>query len=531
MLDVLIKNGYVIDGTKAKRFRADVGIIGDRIDQVGDLGAVESQLTIDATDQIIAPGFVDVHNHSDGWLLKTPHLFSNTSQGFTTEVIMADGISYAPVRRDTIHDWVYYLRGLNALRQEDYSGWESLAEYMALLDRANVQNSIPHVAYANARVLACGWRRNPPDDYQMKLILDEIEKGMAAGAVGLSTGLDYVAQCFSGTDELVEACAPLVNQQGLYVSHVRYKKGTLAGVQEAVEIGRRAGVPVHISHLKGPTPEEAERIIEYIDTVAVNEVDFSFDVYPYMPGSTMLNYLLPYEVWEDGPIGVVRHLTRPDIRARFNHSLQFLPFDQTHIAWVGGKENSKHQGKLLSDYIGEMGGFEPNSSPGDVLCDLLIEENLTVLLVLSGGDDREIEPFLAHSCYMMGSDGIYHEGPPDDTSAVHPRQYGSTARVLGPCVRERGLFSLEEAVYKLSGYPAQRFGLENRGTVQMGNYADLVLFDPETVGDNATYVEPHQTASGISHAWVNGELIVADGAPVNGMGERLPGRALKFKQE
>lgn len=525
MFDIIIKNGTIVDGTKALRFRGDVGIIGDQIDSIGDLSNANSSREIDASGLMVAPGFVDVHNHSDGWLLKTPHLFSNTSQGFTTEVIMADGISYAPVRRENIHDWVYYLRGLNALVQEEYSGWESISDYMALLDGANVQNSIAHIPYANARVLACGWKRNKPDDYQMSLILDEIEKGMEAGAVGLSTGMDYVAQCFADTDELVEACLPLVQEQGLYVSHVRYKKGTLAGVKEAVDIGRRAGVPVHISHLKGPTPQETEALLEYIDTVAVNEVDFSFDVYPYMPGSTMLNYLLPYEAWEDGPLGVVRHLTRPDIRARFAHSLQSVPLDQTHIAWVGGKENSQHQGKLVSDYVAEVGG-----TAADALCDLLIEENLTVLLVFSGGDDREIEPFLAHDKYMMGSDGIYHQGPPEDGSAVHPRQYGSTARVLGPCVRDRGLFSLEEAVYKLSGYPAERFGLAKRGQIKEGWFADLALFDSDTIQDNATYGNPHQTSTGIQHVLVNGTVIVHDGTAVEIHDATLPGRALKFKQ-
>ena len=524
MFDLIIKNGYIMDGTNANGYDSDVAITGDRIIDIGDFGDTESKAVINAYGKIVAPGFVDVHNHSDGWLRKTPHIVSNTTQGFTTEVIMADGISYAPVNTHTIHEWIYYLRGLNALRNEEYTGWESIGEYMAGLDGTNVQNSITHVPYANARVLACGWGRSVPDDYQMSLILGEIEKGMEAGAMGLSTGMDYIAQCFASTDELVEACAPLVAQQGLYVSHVRYKKGTLAGVQEAVEIGRRAGVPVHISHLKGRTPQEVEEIINYIDQVAVHEVDFSFDVYPYMPGSTMLNYLLPYEVWENGPLGVIAHLTRPEIREQFNQSLQALPLDTTHIAWLGGKENSHHQGKSLSDYIAEVG-----SSPADALCDLLIEENLTVLLVLSQGDDVLIEPFLAHPKYMMGSDGILHEGPPNDTSVVHPRQYGSTARVLGPCVREKGLFSLEEAVHKLSGYPAERFGLVKRGCVKEGWFADVVIFDEESITDHATYQEPHQYSTGIEHVIVNGTPVLKDGVPILDLPTPLPGRALKFK--
>lgn len=520
MFDVLIRNGVIVDGAQTPRYQADLAIQGDRIVQIGQIAAdSEAHQVIDAAGKIVAPGFVDVHNHSDGWLLKTPHLFSKTSQGFTTEVIMADGISYAPVTPQTATEWIYYLRALNALRLEEYTGWETLADYMALLDRTNVQNSIPHIPYANLRTLACGWGSATPDDFQMHQILAEVEKGMDAGAVGLSTGMDYVTQQFATTDELVEVCRAMAPQQGLYVSHVRYKKGTLAGVQEAVEIGRRAGVPVHISHLKGTTPAEIEAILTYIDTVAVNEVDFSFDVYPYLPGSTMLNYLLPYEVWVDGPLGVLPKLRNPNIRERFAQALAFTPLDETFIAWLPGKENSVHQGKTLDAYVKETG-----LAPVDALLNLLIEENLAVLLVFRLGDDRLIDPFLQHHCYVMGSDGIYHED-----GAVHPRQYGSATRLLGRCVREWQLFSLEDAVYKLSGHPAQRFGLKERGVLREGYFADVVFFDGDVVNDEATYLEPHRTSAGVDTVLVNGTPIVRSGEPVDSTSP-LPGRALQFHQ-
>lgn len=520
MFDILIKNGTIVDGTQAARYRADVGIQGDRIRQIGRLEMVEARQTIDASGKIVAPGFVDVHTHSDAWLLKTPHLFSKTSQGFTTEVIMADGISYAPVNPHTLHDWLYYLRSLNGLRFEEYRGWQSLAEYMALLDGQNVQNVITHIPYANLRVMASGWGRHTPDDYQMRQIVAEVERGMAAGAVGLSTGLDYVAECFAPTTELVEACRPMAAMQGLYVSHVRYKKGTLAGVKEAVEIGKRAGVPVHISHLKGTSPQEAEEIISYIDKTATQEVDFSFDIYPYMPGSTMLNYLLPYEVWEVGPLGVLAYLKQPEIRTRFARSLSAMSLEDVHIAWVMSKHNRPHQGKTLAAYVREIG-----LPPAEALCNLLIEENLAVLLVFHQGDDRLVEPFLAHPRYMMGTDGIYHE-----EGVVHPRQYGSAARLLGPCVRERKLFSLEEAVHKLSGYPAERFGLKQRGLVREGYFADLAIFDAETIHDRATYQDPNQYSVGVEHVLVNGVQIIRAEQPEADLPRPLPGRALKFKQ-
>ena len=521
MYDIVIENGTIIDGSRSPRRRGDVGIRGDRIVAIGDLSGVDAAQVIDAASRIVAPGFVDVHNHTDGWLLKTPHIVSKTSQGFTTEVIMSDGISYAPVSRQTIHDWLYYMRGLNALQMADYTGWQTLGDYIALLDRRNAQNAIAQIPYANVRSLICGWGPAAPDDSQLKLIQMQVEQGMDEGACGLSTGLDYAAQCFASTAELVAACQPMAESQGLYVTHMRYKSGVLSALQEAVEIGRRAGVPVHISHLKAASEADTEAILSYVDQVAVHEVDFSFDVYPYLPGSTMLNYLLPYEIWRDGPLAALPKLQDPALRAHVARSLQaYAPnLDAIRIAWLPGKENSSYQGKTLAEYVGDVG-----KAPEDALCDLLIEENLAVLLVFFQGDDRFVEPFLAHDKYMMGTDGVYHED-----SVIHPRQYGSAARLLGSCVR-KGLFPLEDAVWKLSGAPAARFGLKDRGFVEEGRHADLVVFDPEAVQDHATFSEPHQLSSGVEDVLVNGVPVIRDGAPVQTEGPDLPGRALRFKQ-
>lgn len=519
MFDLILNGGTVIDGTASPRKRADVGIAGDRITAVADdLSQAQAGARLDVTGQIVAPGFVDVHNHSDAWLRKIPHLVPKTAQGFTTEVIMADGISYAPVDEDTAPHWIHYLRSLNALQFEEYTGWHSLAEYMAGLDGNMAQNAITHLPYANVKAMACGWGRHVPDDYQMQMMQTDVERGMAEGAVGVSFGIDYISQCFSTTDEMVEACAPM-SPHGLYVTHVRYKKGTLDGVKEAVEIGRRANVPVHISHFKGTSPQQIDELLTYVDKIAVNEVSFSFDVYPYLPGSTMLNFLLPYEVWEDGPLGVVPKLHDRRIRREFARlGMGMTDLDHVHIAWLPGRDNQKHIGKLLSEYVEEVG-----KAPEDALCDLLIEENLAVLLVFHHGDDSLIGEFLAHDCYMMGTDGIYF---PD--GRVHPRMYGSAPRVLGPCVRDDRLFSLEEAVAKLSDRPARRFGCAERGQVREGWFADLVTFDADTVIDRATYEDPHQLPVGIDNTIVNGVPVIAGGAPAD-LPAQLPGRSLTFQ--
>lgn len=520
MHDLIIRNGTLVDGIRTPRYTADIGISADRITAIGDLSSSEAGKTLDATGKIVAPGFVDVHNHSDGWLLKIANFLPKTIQGFTSEVIMADGISYAPVDAATKAHWIYYMRALNGLLQSDYQGWESLADYMQLLDGRTAQNAITHIPYAHLRAMACGWDRRVPDDVQMEEILAAVERGMAEGACGLSTGLDYISECFATTDELVEVCKAMAPQQGLYVTHVRYKKGTLAGVQEAVEIGRRAGVPVHISHFKGTSPAQIDALLSYVDEVAINEVDFSFDVYPYLPGSTMLNYMLPYEVWEEGPLGVLHKLNDPMVRRRFARVLDRyeVALDNINLAWLPGRDNARFIGCTLGEYVAQSG-----ADAADALCDLLIEENLAVLLVFHHGDDALVHPFLAHDKYMMGSDGIYF---PD--GAVHPRVYGSAARILGPCVRDHKLFSLEDAVYKLSGHPAARFGLVERGRIAEGFFADLVIFDSAVVQDRATYQDPHQYSVGVEQVLVNGVPIIRDGRAVEDLSAPLPGRYLKF---
>ncbi|MBM83579.1 MAG: N-acyl-D-amino-acid deacylase [Planctomycetaceae bacterium] len=519
MFDIIIKDGTIIDGTGADRYRGDLGIEGDRITAIGDLRAASGRETIDATNKIVAPGFVDVHNHSDGWMLKQQHLPAKTMQGFTTEVLAADGISYAPVDEHTWREWFFYLRSLNAMRMDEYRGWTSLEEWMLEIDGNNAQNAMTHIPYANLRALARGFGPGAVDDYQMREIQRRICEGMEQGAVGLSTGLDYIVQCYSTTDELVEACSAMAKYGGIYVTHVRYKKGLLPAIQEAVEIGRRAGVGVHISHLKGQDDGEVERVLDYIDKVARNEVDFSFDVYPYQHGSTMLNYLLPYDFWEDGPMAAMGKMADPKLRARFRDGLlaNRLEVDKLRIAWVGSKENSVHQGKYLSEYIEEKGG-----DAEEVLFNFLIEERLAILLVFNEGDDDRGIPLINHESAIIGTDGIFFAD-----SMVHPRVFGSASRLLGALVRDRCLLSHEEAIYKLSGHAAQRFGLRDRSTLREGHFADVVVFDAETICERANYDDPCQLSEGMEHVLVNGCAIITDGRPKLEFESPLPGRFVR----
>lgn len=516
--DILIRGGTLIDGSGEARRAGDLGIRGDRIAAIGNLTEVTAPNVIDARGMIVAPGFIDLHNHADGWLLRSPHVVPKTTQGFTTEVIMSDGISYAPVDELNWREWFYYLRSLNALRVDEYTGWKSLADYQRVLEGRSVQNNVLQVPYGNVRALVAGFGPQPLDDLQRKLIQAEVRKGLETGAAALSTGLDYLGQLQTTTDDLVHACSILREYDALYVTHMRYKLGLLPAVEEAVEIARRAGCRLHISHLKAAGPEFIEPLLELIDK-SRKQVDLSFDCYPYLPGSTMLNFLLPYEVWEDGPLAALGKLNDPMIRSRFRRTLENyrLPLDKLHIAWVPGKENSRHQGKLVSEYIAETG-----LPAEEALLNLLIEERLSVLLVFHEGEDSWCWPMLQHDCCLIGTDAIDHEG-----GVVHPRMFGSANRLLGSLVRDRKLFTLEEIVAKLSGSSAKRFRIPERGLLRENFFADVVVFDPKTITDRATLQDPRQLSVGIEHVLVNGRPILDGGKPVSIPADQLPGRSLK----
>jgi N-acyl-D-amino-acid deacylase len=505
--DLIIRGGTVIDGTRAPGVRADIAVDGDRISAVGQLDDARATVEIDATGRVVAPGLIDVHNHSDGWLVRESNFAAKTTQGFTTEVLMADGIGYAPVNAHVAREWLFYLRSLDGLRLLDYTGWETFEEFMQTIDGHTAQNACSHLPYANMRSIARGFGSGVVDDFQMREIQRQIVIGMEAGAVGVSTGLDYIVQHHSPTDELVEALSAMAPYGGLYVTHVRYKKGLLPALEESVEIARRAGVPLHISHLKGQSPGQVEEVLDYLDTTARHQVDLTFDVYPYQPGSTMLNYLLPYEVWEDGPLAALSKLNDPVVQARFEDGLEAyrLPLDRLRIAWVQSRENAHWQGRTVVEYIDESG-----LSAAEALLNLLIEERLAVLLVFDEGDDALVEPFLQHDLFMLGSDGIYF---PD--GCVHPRAYGSSGRLLGPLVRDRRLFSLEDAVYKASAHAADRFRLESRGVIKTGNFADLIVFDADRITDRATYDDPNQRTEGVEVVLVNGVPVVEGGNPLD----------------
>ena len=505
-MDLIIRNGTVIDGTGQPRFQADVGVKNEKITEVGVLTDVTASEEFDATGKIVCPGFIDVHNHSDGWLLRDGHQTCKTQQGFTTEIIMSDGISYAPVSSLNWRDWIYYLRGLNGLRMQDYTGWESLDDYLQILATTSVQNFAAQIPYANLRTLVHDFSRGPLDDSQITRMKQLVEECLDAGAVALSTGLDYISQCHSPTSELIHACLPMAGLNKPYVTHIRYKSGLLEGIKEAIEIGRQASVPVHISHLKCQPPFHPEQVFELIEEACAEGIPTTFDVYPYQPGSTMLNYLLPYEVWEDGPLAATGKLALEDIRQKVRHSFHSYRLDLDHVlmAWSPSADHIQDWGKTLAQIVEESG-----KDAVEALTDLLLDEQLGVLCVMDEGDDKLVEPFVAHPRCMMGTDAIYQRG-----GNVHPRAFGSAGRWLGSFVRNAKLFTLEEGIRKMTSLSADTFGLKGRGRLTANAYADIVIFDENNIQDHAGFGDPQHACSGIDQVFINGNRVIQDSKPL-----------------
>ena len=328
---------------------------GDRIAAIGQLAGAEARTVIDADGNIVAPGFIDVHTHSDAALLSNPHLVSKTTQGFTTEFLMLDGISYAPVepphgppldpvsaapRRPALQR----LHGLGNDRASTWPCWTA---------------GPPRTSPPSSPTPMCGrWRaasaNATPTTTRSSISRTWFGRGCVRAPAACPRGWTTVDECFATTEELVRASLALRESQGVYVTHVRYPRGTLEGVREAVEIGRKAGVPVHISHLKGATEAEVEDLMDYIDLVAINEVDFSFDVYPYKSSSTMLHYLLPPEVWTDGVLAAYSKLADPALRDRFQRRLETESLEMLTLAWVPGRANSRFLGSTLAAIRGRQ---------------------------------------------------------------------------------------------------------------------------------------------------------------------------------
>ncbi|MBX3028904.1 MAG: D-aminoacylase [Chloroflexi bacterium] len=524
--DVLIEGGTVVDGTGAAGFRAAVAIRGDQLWVLrGDVSAVLAGQRIDATGLVVAPGFIDLHSHSGLMILAEPRHEPKVRQGVTTEVIGVDGNSYAPFRsRADLLAFARLNAGLDGLPDGVDLDWGSTDSYLRRLDRHVSVNLAFLVGNSALRIEALGWEDVPADAAALDRMRGWLRESMEEGAFGVSSGLDYPPGAFASTDELAALTAEAASLGGIYHTHVRYPLGDgfLDPFREAIEIGRRGGGPVHITHFyrRATAPGPAEHMIGLVEDARAEGLDVTWDTYPYEWASTRLLIMLPPWVQAGGPEPLLERLADPAIRERLRDELAVrgrayagrTPWDDLRLGALRTDRYREWEGRTLGELMAASG-----QDAVDAACDLLIAEDLRANQVTPGPAHGSLGPFLAHPVSMVGTDSTFIGEKPS------PRTWGSFPRVLGEFVREQRLMGLEEAVRKMTSAPAARLGLPDRGLLRDGMRADLVLFDPATIASTATYEAPRSYPVGIPWVIVNGQVVVEQGHHTGA----LPGRALR----
>jgi N-acyl-D-amino-acid deacylase len=520
MLDLVLAGGRVVDGTGCPWFRADVGVRGDRIAAVGALGRAEARQRLDVTGRVVTPGFVDTHVHGDLALLADPLHEAAIRQGVTTYLLGQDGVAMAPASPPTLAYMRRYTAGFSG-RFEVPARWSSMAEYLACFDRRAAVNVACLVPNGNVRMDAMGLATRPPTPDELAAMRRIVRRAMEEGAVGLSSGLDYIPSRYAGTEELVELCRELAPFGGVYVTHMRgYAPDNVIGAMDEVfRIAREAGVPALISHFNS----RADLVLPHLDRARAAGLDVAFDLYGYLAGSTILGMIaLPPWAQEGGADATVARLADPAVRARLRAE-GFAgprgPLDQVRLSYVEAPAHRAYEGLTLAEAARRATGRADAEAIVDFVCDVLVASALAVGCVVAHQQrtEADVTALMRHPAMMGGSDGIFAGGRP------HPRGWGCFARYLGHYVREARTWTLEEAVQHLAAHPAQRLGLGDRGLIRPGMAADLVVLDPDGVADRATYADGRQPAAGVDHVLVNGELVLADGQRT----PALPGRALR----
>ncbi len=526
-VDLLVVSGTIVDGTGAPPRPGTVVVEGDRMRVLpGDAPLpVHAERRIDATDRVVAPGFIDLHSHGGLMILAEPRHEPKVRQGVTTEIVGVDGNGFAPFeRREDLLAFVELDSGLDGRPELDYD-WRTVADYLARYDGTVSVNVGTLVGNSQLRIAALGWDDVPADDQSLDRMRGTLRDAMAEGAVGLSTGLDYPPGSYATTEELAALTAEAGRAGGFYHTHVRYALGDryLDPFEEAIEIGRRAGAPSHITHFyhRQTHPGGPEALIALVDDARAEGLDVTFDSYPSEWASTRLLIQLPQWTQEGGPGPLKQRLA--DRAARDRLRKEMTRPNAGPAGWADVRLGAFHrpdllrwESKTVADVMQETG-----HDAVDVICDLLIAEDLGVNQVTSGPWSETLRPFVVHPLGMVGTDSTFIGAKPS------PRTYGSYPRILGQFVRDEGLLSLEQAVHKMTGAAATRLGLTQRGTIRDGAYADLVVFDPTTVRNNATYDEPRQFPTGIEHVVVNGTLVV-DGGTHTGA---TPGRGIRLGRD
>jgi len=526
-MNLLVRGGTVVDGTGAPARRADVLVRDGRIAAVApDLTIADGAAVLDAGGLHVAPGFIDTHSHSDLRVLVEPDLPMKVMQGITLDVLGQDGISVAPVRDEDVGAIKKQLAGL--LGDPDVPrDWRSVADYLGLLDRGaglNLSYLVPHGA---VRAGAMGLGARKPDAAELERMVALTARAMDEGALGLSTGLIYPPCCYADTDELVALCTAVARKNGVFVVHMRSESDhILAALDEMIDVGRRSGVHVHISHFKIAGRDNWPHVGAMLDRVRAAQesgVRLTADQYPYVAGSTMFGAILPPWAHDGGSEETLRRLAAPEERARMRAAMEKPgPNDwDSFWQWTGpsgiviADVPSGRRPEVMGKSVAEAADAA-HKDPIEFAFDLLSSERMGVSMISFSQSEEVVARVMKEPYVNVCTDGLLGGRP-------HPRAYGTYPRILGRYVREQNVLSLEEAVRKMTSQAAEAMHLSDRGRIAAGQAGDLVVFDAAAVIDRATFADPLQTSAGIEHVVVAGVPVVAAGRPT---GAR-PGRAVR----
>jgi N-acyl-D-amino-acid deacylase len=516
--DVLIRNGVVYDGTGGVPIHADVGIKGDRIVAIGPLRAEQAGTVVDAGGLAVAPGFINMLSWAVVSLLADGRSQSDIRQGVTLE-IFGEGTSMGPLNEEMKQ------RVLAAQTDIKYDiAWTTLAEYLMHLERRGVSpNVASFIGAATIRAHVLGLEDVQPTPAQLDQMRELVRREMEAGALGIGSALIYSPGTYAMTEELIEICKVAARYQGKYISHIRNEAGEiLTALEELIRISREAGLPAEIYHIKTAGERnwgKMDDVIARVERARREGLRITANLYLYAASSTGLSAIIPAWAHSGGAAALFKRLEDPATRAKIAGEIRARgPLSRTLLVGFRSERLRPLIGKTLQEVAAERG-----KSDVDTALELVLEDRSSISAVFFSMDEGNVKKNLRQPWVSIGSDGasLAAEGVFLKTS-VHPRAYGNFARLLGKYVREEKVISLAEAVRRMTGLPATNLGLDRRGFLRAGMFADVVVFDPETIADRATYENPHQYAVGVKHVFVNGVQVLKDGEHTGAK----PGRAL-----
>ena len=539
MFDIIIQSGKIVDGSGQKAYPADIGIENGRITEISTGLEAESQEIIDAEGYMVSPGFIDMHSHSDFTLLAHPEAESKIRQGVTTELVGNCGGSPAPVPDEHFDDFMQYMIGLGGFYQkvlapEDWK-WKTLAQFYENLESKGVAvNLAPLVGHSTLRSAVMGYKDGPPSPDELKQLKYLLEKELDLGAFGMSTGLIYHPGAFAKREELAELAKVVRSSGGIYTTHMRSEgKYLIEAIDEALYVAEKSGVSVEISHMKCEVPAnwgKAGSALSRVDRARETGNQIDFDQYPYRAYQCGLLEIFPTWAKENGtgPMidalrdkalrqKVVQDMTQPPYD--WDNPMDGLEWDQIRLNGFNRETNRELEGLTVARIAEHMA-----IPPLEAVFRLFEDERGGLSMIVFSMNEEEVIEIMQHPGGMFGSDGCA-VAPYGLTGSrkVHPRFYGTYPRILGRYVREKKVLTLEQAINKMTALPARKLQLKNRGLLNKGYQADIVVFDENQITDTATFENPHQYPKGIHHVLVNGQRVIANGEHTG----RLPGKVLR----